>query len=108
MDLSRDESEQWCGVRVLILSQVSAICEVMFSDSDCELVKPQTYSCFREHNASVALECETKMILERKRRLQPQGELHGPHRSDVAYHRHQKAHFCTFDRHGRPTKGTSS
>ena len=35
---------------------------LFFSDSDCELVEPQTLS--RKLEASVALECETEMNME--------------------------------------------
>ena len=68
------ESEQWCGVSVCVLdcvpsvagslSQANVVCDVAISDSDCEFVKPQTFSFSSKRNASVALECETKMNIE--------------------------------------------
>ena len=37
----------------------------VFSDSDCEFVEPQTFSLSNKREASVALECETVMSIER-------------------------------------------
>ena len=67
------------------LSQVNVFCGVVVSDSDCEFVKPLTFSLSRKCNASVALESETKMHTEGhpvkvvpeciRRRLTPQSTL---------------------------------
>ena len=40
-------------------SLVDVVCDVVFSDSDCEFVKPQTCLSPEKREASVALECET-------------------------------------------------
>ena len=41
------------------------MCFVMFRfDSDCEFVKPWTFSLSRQRDAGVALECETTMNIE--------------------------------------------
>ena len=45
-------------------SHVNVDCEVVFSDSGCESVEPQTLSPFRKREASVALERETEMNIE--------------------------------------------
>ena len=76
VDRSVHESEQCCGVSVCSLasvlavtaslSQVNAICEVVLSDSACDIVKPQTLVFLtRKRNVSEALECEHRLNLER-------------------------------------------
>ena len=45
-------------------SDANLDCEVVFSDSGCEFVEPQTLSPFRNREASVALERETDMNIE--------------------------------------------
>ena len=46
-------------------SDVNLVCEAVYSDSDCEIVEPQTFfSLSRKREASVALECETEMNIE--------------------------------------------
>ena len=45
-------------------SDANLDCEVVFSDSGCEFVEPQTLSLFRKREASVALERETDMNIE--------------------------------------------
>ena len=73
MDLSEDESEQLGGVSGCVpasvpigtgsLSQVNVFCDVVVSDSDCESVKPQTFSLSRKCKASVALGVRQRCIL---------------------------------------------
>ena len=50
-------------VTVLFLD-VSVGCEVVFSDSDCEFIVPQTSSLSRSPEASAVLESETKPVME--------------------------------------------
>ena len=75
------------------LWQVNVSCDVVVSDSGFEIVEPQTFSLSRKREASVAVECETKMHAEgppvktvpetvrrRPRRKIPPQEGFGPHR----------------------------
>ena len=58
VDRPGDEIVQCCGVSVCVLasvlivpdslSQVNAICEVVLSDSACDIVKPQTFLFLQE------------------------------------------------------------
>ena len=45
-------------------SPASVVCDVVFSDSDCEHVKPQTFSLSRKREAIVVLESLTNMDFE--------------------------------------------
>ena len=66
-------------------SNVNVVCEVVYFDSDCEFVEPQTFSLSRKRQASVALEGETETNIEgppvkavresARRRPMPQGSL---------------------------------
>ena len=51
-------------VVTVLFSDVTVVCEVVFSNSDCEFVQPQTFSRSREREASVAFECETEVNFE--------------------------------------------
>ena len=46
-------------------SDVSVVYDVVVSDSDCEIVEPQTLSLSRKREATVVLECETEMNIAR-------------------------------------------
>ena len=48
-------------VETLFPSNVNVVCDAVFSDSDCELVEPQTFSFSRTR---MALECETETHIE--------------------------------------------
>ena len=82
MELSGDESEHWCRLRVCVcvcvfasvlpvtdpFSLVNVVCDEVVSGLDCEFVEPQTILLSRKREASVAFECETKMKPESVRR----------------------------------------
>ena len=51
-------------VVIVPFSDANVDCEVVFSDSGCEFVEPQTLSPLRKREASVALERETEMNIE--------------------------------------------
>ena len=43
---------------------MNVVCNVVFTDSDCELVEPQTISLSRKREASVVLESETEKAMD--------------------------------------------
>ena len=84
----------------VFLSPANVVCDVVFFDSVCDFVKPQTFSLTRQREA-IVMEGETKMNFERstvklapaiRRRVTPQRHLH------------RKAHLCKI----RAAKGGDS
>ena len=76
-------------------SNVNVVCEVVFSDSNCEYVEPQTFSLSRNRETRVALECETYHAANFTFSKRHQKVC------EAEYRRHQKGRFCKSDRHGQ-------
>ena len=51
-------------VVTVLFSNVTVVCDVVISGSDCAFVEPQTPSLSRKREASVALECERETNIE--------------------------------------------
>ena len=83
------------------LSDVNVVCEVVFSDSECEFVELETLSPSTKRDAIVALECETRANTEGP---DSRRKVHFCKRYQnvcEAEHRlHQKGRFCSRHRRG--------
>ena len=102
-DLSKDESEQWCGVGGCLLapvptvtdplSLVNVVCNEVVSDSDCDFVEPQT----RENSTRVWRWSRLGEDPRRKVGLTKQSQ----NVCEADRRHYLKAQLYKFDRHGQ-------
>ena len=83
-------------------TNVNVVCEVGFSDSDCEFVDTQTFPLFRKREVSVALEGETE---KKKVRLSERCQEQAGARSRRESRRSKRHHGVSKAVHRRHQKG---
>ena len=86
-------------VVTVLISDVNVVCEVVSSDSDCEIVEPQTLvSPGNATQVWLILDCETKMNLKRFEGTPVKAALATP---KERYTAHTAAKWCTTTTRGR-------
>ena len=66
-------------VVTVLFSDVNVVYGVVFPDSDCDFVEPQTFCITRNREASVAVECETQMsskLCQKRSETGPRRKVH--------------------------------